>query len=421
MIPVAVASMAAPANLWRHRDFMLLWIGQSVSQVGNQFTGLALPLIAVLSLDATAGEMGVLAALGTLPFLLFGLLVGVFVDRHPRRPILILADLGRGAVVATIAALALLGVLALPYLYVFAFMTGILTVFFDVSYQAYLPVLVERKQLVEGNSKLEASNATAGVGGPVLAGIVIQALSAAAAMIFDALTFVVSAGTLYGVRQREPPKDALAHGSLGQDLKEGLAVIFRDRRLWSIAGCTGTSNFASGAIFAALLVFFAVRVLGMNAAGIGLATGIGALGGIAGAVSGGLIAKRFGVGPTIVGAAAIFGPAPAGLLLATPATAIPVLAAVTATTAFASVVYNINQVSLRQALVPLRLQGRMNASMRFLVWGTLPIGSLTGGVLASVLDVRTAIALMAVVGFTCILWVFFSPIRTLKTVPEPLG
>lgn len=413
--------MASSGNLWRHRDFMLLWVGQSVSQVGNQFTGLALPLIAVLMLDATAGEMGLLGAMGTLPFLLFGLLVGVWVDRHPRRPILILADLGRGTIVATVAGLVLLHVLALPYLYVLGFLTGTLTVFFDVSYQAYLPVLVERTQLVEGNSKLEASNATAGVGGPVLAGIVIQAVSAAAAMVFDALTFLVSAATLSAVRKAEPPKEALVHGSVVQDLKEGLAVIFRDRRLWSIAGCTGTSNFASGAIFVALLVLYAVRVLGMDAVTIGLAAGLGSLGGIAGAVGGGLLAQRYGVGPTIVASSFVFGLGPAGLLLATQATAIPVLALVTAVTSFGSVVYNINQVSLRQALVPLRLQGRMNASMRFLVWGTLPIGSLFGGLLASVLDLRAAILLMVVVGLGSFLWVFLSPVRSLRTIPEPLA
>jgi len=409
------------ASLWRHQDFMLLWIGQSISQVGNQFTGLAVPLIAVLTLDATAGEMGLLGAMGTLPFLFFGLLIGVWVDRHPRRPILILADLGRGAIVATIAGMALARVLAIPYLYALAFLTGVLTVFFDVSYQAYLPVLVDRKQLVEGNSKLEASNATAAVGGPVLAGLVIQAISAAAAMAFDAFTFLVSAGTLVRIRKVEPPKEALVHGSVLQDVKEGLAVIFHDRRLWSIAGCTGTSNFASGAIFVALLVFYAVHSLGMDAATIGFATGLGALGGIGGALSAGPLAKRFGVGPTIVASSFLNGIGPAGLLTATRGTAVPVLAIVTGLTFFSAVVYNINQVSLRQALVPLRLQGRLNASMRFLVWGTLPLGSLFGGFLASVFGVRTAILLMAIVGLAAFLWVFLSPVRGLRTIPEPLA
>jgi MFS family permease len=398
---------------------MLLWIGQSVSQVGNQFTGLALPLIAVLTLDATAGEMGLLGAMGTFPFLLFGLLIGVWVDRHPRRPILLFADLGRGAIVAAVAVLALVHVLAIPQLYLLGFLTGVLTVFFDVSYQAYLPSLVDRAQLVEGNSKLEASNATASVGGPVLAGLVIQFLSAPFAMVFDALTFFVSSGTLWRIRKIEPPKEVLVHGSVLHDVREGLGVIFRDRRLWSIAGCTGTSNFASGAIFVALLVFYAVRELGMTAATLGLATGIGALGGIAGALSAASLAKRFGVGPTIVASIFVGGLGPVALVFATPALAIPVIALVTAVTFGTSVVYNINQVSLRQALVPLRLQGRLNASMRFLVWGTLPIGSLFGGFLASLLPVRTAIALMAAVGLVAFLWVLFSPVRQLMNVPEP--
>src|SRR6266699_4763617 len=187
---------APPATLRNHPDFLKLWIGQTVSQFGNQFTGLALQLFAVRVLLASPGQMGVLGALGTLPFLLFGLLVGVWVDRHRRRPILIAGDFGRGLVVASIAVLTLLSLARMEYLYLLGFATGILTVFFDVSYQAYLPALVPRDQIVEGNSKLEETNTTAQVSGPVLAGFALKAVGYAFAIVADGLTFFFSAGLM---------------------------------------------------------------------------------------------------------------------------------------------------------------------------------------------------------------------------------
>jgi MFS family permease len=194
--------MGAAPTLWRHRDFLLLWLGQSVSRLGDQFTGLAIPVIAVYSLGAGPLEMGFLGFAGTVPFLLFGLLVGVWVDRMQRRSVLIRADLVRGALIATIAGLGLAGLLHMAYLYVFSFLIGILTVFFDVAYQAYLPALVERKQLVDANSRLETSNSVANMGGPAIAGAIIELFRAPVAMIFDAASFFFSSATLIAIRKR---------------------------------------------------------------------------------------------------------------------------------------------------------------------------------------------------------------------------
>src|SRR5437899_1241877 len=265
--------LAAP-TLWHHPDFLKLWIGQSVSQFGNQFTGLALQLFAVRVLLATPGQMGLLGALGTLPFLLFGLLVGVWVDRHRRRPILIAGDFGRGLVVASIAVLTLLSLARMEYLYLLGFATGILTVFFDVSYQAYLPALVPRDQIVEGNSKLEATNTTAQVSGPVLPGFVIRALGYAAAMAFDGVSFFFSAGLMARIRKPETVPRPSERRSVPKEIREGLRVVFGDRRLWSIAGCTGTSNLFSSALFA-LFVLYAVRNLGLDEVGLGIIGGLG--------------------------------------------------------------------------------------------------------------------------------------------------
>lgn len=406
------------ASLWRHRDFMLLWTGQSVSVFGNQLTGFALPWIAVKSLNADTVQIGLLFALGTLPFLLFGLFVGVFVDRHRRRPVLIVGDLGRGAIVAGIALMAFEGALHLEYLYMLAFLTGTFTVFFDIAYQAYLPSLVARNQLVEGNSKLETTNSASQLAGPGVAGVIVQFLSAAWAMTFDALSFAFSATLMAFIRKEEPIEVSADRKSRVAEAREGLHVVFRDIRLWSIAGCTGTSNFFSGALFA-LLFPFAIRELGMDAGPLGVATGLGAVGTLAGAFLAAPFARRFGVGRAIVAGIFVGSLGALSLIVATPTTAFFAIVLTTAFGGFGALVYNINQVSLRQALVPVRLQGRLNATMRFLVWGTLPIGSLVGGLLGTWLGVRAGITVSAAGGVFAVFWVLLSPVRIIRTMPEP--
>ncbi len=360
--------MASPASLWRHGDFLRLWAGQSVSLFGDQFTLLALPYIAVTMLGAGPFEMGILAAVGTLPFLLIAIFVGVWVDRHKWLPVLIAGDLGRGLIVLTIALLAFAGLLHLVYLYALGFLTGVLTVFFDVAYQAYLPSLVERSQLVEGNSKLETTNSLAQTGGPFVAGVLIQALSAAWAMVFDASTYFFSVGMMSTIRHGETPPRATDRRSLWAEAREGFAVVLGDRRLRAIAGSTSHFNLF-GAAIAALSVLFAVRDLGMGGLALGIVFLGGGIGGLLGALTAARIAARIGVGRAIVvstvfGAAAMY-----GYLLATPATGVPILLGVFVATGFTVLLYNINQVSLRQGLVPVRLQGPLNATMRFLVWG----------------------------------------------------
>src|SRR5881296_245765 len=409
--------MAAP-TLWHHPNFLRLWIGQSVSQFGNQFTGLALQFLALKTLLASPAQMGLLGAMGTLPFLLIGLLVGVWVDRHRRRPILIAGDLGRGFIVVTIAVFTLLGIVRMEYLYVLGFATGVLTVFFDVSYQAYLPALVPRGQIVEGNSKLEASNTTAQVAGPVLAGFALKAVGYAFAIVADGLTFFFSAGLMARIRAPETVPAASERRSVATEIREGLRVVFRDRRLWSIAGCTGTANLFSSALFA-LFVLYAVRNLGLDEVGLGIIGGLGSIGGILGAVTANRVARRLGVGRAIllgllVGSASSF-----WIVFATPGVAFAFLTAMGFAGALGTLWYNINQVSLRQALVSLRLQGRLNATMRFLVWGTLPVGSLLGGALGEALGLYPAIVIAAFGGLLAIPWILFSPVRKLATIPPP--
>lgn len=398
---------------------MFLWAGQSVSLFGDQFTLIALPYIAVKFLGAGPFEMGILAALGSLPFLLIAIFVGVWVDRHRRLPVLIAGDLGRGLIVLTVALLAFAGLLHIAYLYVLGFATGVLTVFFDVAYQAYLPSLVTRAQLVEANSKLETTNSLDQTVGSFAAGVMVQVVSAAWALIFDASTYFFSVVMMSRIRHREAPPTRAERRPFLTEAREGFAVVLGDLRLRAIAGCTSHFNLFGSAI-AALSILFMVNYLGMDGFALGLVFLAGGIGGILGAFTSARIAARIGVGSAIVvstllGAAAMY-----GYLLATPATGVVVLAGVFAATGFTVLLYNINQVSLRQGLVPVRLQGRLNATMRFLVWGTMPLGGILGGILGTLLGVRIAIA-VAVIGMSfAFLWVLLSPVRSIRTMPEPM-
>jgi MFS family permease len=408
-------------GLWRHADFLKLWAGQTVSVFGDQVGLLALPFLAVLTLQANAAQMGILGAAERAPFLLVGLLAGVWVDRLRRRPILIAADAGRALLFGSIPLAALLGWLTMPYLYLVAFLVGVLTVFFDVAYQSYLPVLVSREQLVEGNSKLEISNSVSMIAGPGLAGALVQLITAPLAILVDAVSFVVSVASLSLIRAPEPAPAARAErGSIRGEIGEGLQVVLGNRLLRAIAGCTGTSNLFGNVTFA-VYVLYATRELGLSPAAIGLIFAALGPGSLLGALLAGGLARRFGLGATIVGSIA-FGGAMGLLVPLTgwlPRLAAPLLVVAWFCWGFAGPVYNINQVSLRQAITPDRLLGRMNATMRFLVWGTMPIGALLGGFLGVTIGLRPTLVVGAVGSLLAFLWVFFSPVRALREQPEP--
>ena len=432
-------------TLWRHSNFLRLWTSETISQFGSQFTALALPLTAIIYLQADPTALGVLAFAGSVPWLLFGLIVGVWVDRHRKQRIMVTSNILRGSLLALIPVAAIFGLmtrLGLPFLYLLSFFIGFLQVFFDVSYQSYLPALVKREQLVEGNSKLEGSRSTAQVVGPTIAGIVIKILTAPIAIIFDACSFFASALTIGRIEHDEEIKGQVQRPSIRSDVSEGLSVVLKDQRLRSIAGSTGTSNFFSSAMGAILLLYFAYPSpagLGVPESLVGLVAGIifsvGSIGALVGVVLASPLAKRVGLGPVIVGSALISGLGVFPFYFAGPATVSPILTieglGINSSVLFMMlgqfitligvVVYNINQVSLRQAIVPIRLQGRMNASMRFIVWGTIPLGGLAGGLLGAFLGLRTAIGISAVGGSAAFLWVLFSPVRSLRNVPEPLA
>jgi MFS family permease len=413
-----------PSSLWRHRDFVLLWSAQSISLVGSQITLMALPLTAILLLQATPMQTGLLTAAGYLPFLLVGLPAGVWVDQMRRRPIMIAADVGRALLLLVIPAAYALDLLRLWMLYPIAFLTGILSLFFDVAHQSYLPLLVRRDQLAEGNAKLEISFSGSQLFGPGLGGGLVQLLTAPFALLADALSYLVSAIFILAIRRPEPPPASTegATAGLGQQIKEGLRYVLDHELLRPIALTTGIGNlFDLYGMVAAILTLYAVRELELSPAALGGVLAVANAGSLLAATVNGQLIQRFGVGPVLAVSSVIPGLAVLLLPLATPATAVPILVASLGVAGFAIAIYNVNQITLRQTVTPDAMQGRMNATIRFLIWGTLPIGTFLGGLLGGAIGLRPTLVIAGIGSTLASLPMILSSIRSLRNVPSAEG
>jgi MFS family permease len=414
--------MSTMPSLLRDHDFRLLWAGQTVSRVGTEVSVLALPLIAIQVLHATTFEVGSLTAVEFLPFLLVGLPAGAWVDRMRRRRVLIMADIGRLIALGTVPFAYAVASLTLAHLFIVAFITGVLTVFFDVAYQSYLPELVTREQLVDGNSKLAGSESTAHVVGPGLGGALIGAVGASTAVIADAISYGVSLLCLAFIRTPAETPDRPTDGSapsLIADIREGLRFVWRENRIRAVAFCTATSNLFSG-VTAAVVLLLMTRVLGFSGGKIGLIFAFAGIGAVIGAVAAPRLAKRYGIGRAILYPIVFCGVGPVLVALADGSMAPLLLALGFGIEGGGGVAYNINQVSVRQAICPRRLQGRMNASVRFLVWGTLPLGGFIGGVLGSWIGIRGTLWVAAGGQLVSWMWLLPSPIPSMMEIPEPL-
>lgn len=416
---------AKPAGLWRNADFIKLWLGMNVSFLGTQVSALAYPLTAVLVLRATPEDMGWLRATGTAASFLAGPFAGVIVDRVRRRPVLILTDLGLALLAASITAAFFAGVLSLGQLYAVQFLTGVLTIFSEVALMAYLPALVRREQLVQANSQVQASGAAVAIAGPGLAGLLVQALSAPVVVIFDAVSFVLSALCAALIRAPEPEPDggpeneASARRGVWAEIVEGLRFVYGHELLRPLAQGIALHFLFTNVIYT-LLVIYAVRELGVEPAPLGLVFAALGPGFLVGALMAPRAARRFGPGRVMTYAPLMI---VAGLSLVPlargpQAQVVAMLSAAHFVTACGIQLHGINLMSLRQAITPHRLQGRMTASFRYVNLLGAAAGALAAGALAGRVGLRATLAFGVCGLLLPFLRLFFSPVRRVREVPE---
>jgi MFS family permease len=401
-------------ELWRDHGFVALFSAAAISELGSNVSYLALPLAALYILDASALQVALIRTVELVPVLLFALPVGVWVDRVRRRPVMIAADLGRAASIASIPVTYWLGRFSLPQLYLVVGVNGLLTVMFDLSYLSFLPGLVGQNRLGEANARLMGVQAAAGVVGPTIAGALVALVGAAVAVLADAVSFACSGALITTIRRREPrPKGATA-GRLAE-LKEGLRFVFSEPILRTLTIWIAVWNFFSMGFFAIAVVYL-VRGLHLSPTEIGAFFALSSCGLVAASLLNDRVVARFGLGPVI----AYTGPVSDACWLAIPlapqARALPVLFAFGFFAAFLGFFMNVNQLTLRQSITPPELLGRMNSVVRFLYWGTMPAGALVGGLLASPLGLRPTLIVLAVCSVLASLPITFSRIRRIATV-----
>jgi predicted MFS family arabinose efflux permease len=404
-------------TLWFHPDFRRLWAGDTISQTGNFVGQTVLPLLAATVLAATPFEMGLLTAAENAAFLLIGLPAGVWVDRMRRRPLMLRADFARAGLLLTVPIAWWADVLTLAQLVVVALLVSAGTVFFDVSYQSYLPSLVGREHLLEGNAKLQASQSGAQVVGPGLGGGLAQLAGAANAVLVTGLGYLASGLFLWRIKATEPEPEPHGGARLRAQIAEGMRFVFRNPTLRPITLCTATANLGN-TIFYAMLILFLTRDLGLGAGAVGALLTTTGIGGVLGALTAGWWTRRIGQARSIWLVPLLTWPFQALVPLAAPGWRVALVPAGLAVLSFGVIVYNVAQVSYRQVICPDRLLGRMNATVRFVVWGTMPIGGLIGGGLGEWLGVRNTLWVGCVALAVPTALLVFSPLRRMRDVPK---
>jgi len=386
------------AGLWRNTDFVKLWSAQTISGLGSAVSFLALPLIAASLLNATPFQMGVLAAVRTLPALLLGLFAGVWVDRHRRRPILIATNIGQAVLLIMVSGAAVLNVLRIEHLYVFAFGLAAFRLFFDVANQSLLPALIGREQLIEGNGKLEMSHSAVAIAGPGLAGGLIQLVTAPLAILFDAGSFIVAALCIASIDVTETTTNSQQQQRMQHAIRDGLRLVLGNRTLRALTGALATSALFTSMLDAVLLLYL-TRELQLTPGLIGLVFACGSGGFLLGALLQMRATRRFGLHATLIGGLLLTGFGDLLIPTVTGRTGIMVVVLVLFVAQFCyglgQTAFNISQVSLRQQITPDHMQGRMNATMRFVAAGLTALGGLLGGVLGLAIGLQWTLILAA--------------------------
>ncbi|GAA0815959.1 MFS transporter [Spirilliplanes yamanashiensis] len=404
-------------RLLRETTFRRYWSAQTVSMFGDQITLLAIPLLAVLTVGAGPAEMGYLTAAALVPNLVFSLIAGAWVDRFPhKRHIMIAADLGRAALLLSVPLLAWADLLTLPYLYVFAFAAGTLAMFFEVAHSSLFVSLVRRPDYVDANSLVNGSRAMSYVAGPSVGGVLVQWLTAPVALLADVLSYLASALFLTRIKPVERPVETRE----GLGLGAGLRFVVRSAVLRSLLLGTTTLNLFNY-IFAALFVLYVTTDLGVTPGTLGIIIGAGSVGGLLGAVVTSRVARRFGIGPTLVAGFVVF-PAPLILVPLADGTSMPVVLTLLLISEFLSalgvMMLDITAGSIQTAATPDSMLALVQGAKRTVNYGIRPIGALIGGALGTALGVLPALWIATIGAVAGTLWVLFSPIATMRELPE---
>jgi MFS family permease len=404
---------------FRNKNFLALWGGQTVSEVGSQLTNLALPVFAVTMLNVNESQMGFLNAASTASFLLVGLIAGAWVDRWVKRRVMIWADVVRMLAILSVPVLYFSGVIQVWHLFVVAAIMGLATVFFDVAYQSFVPIVVPKQQIASANSSLETTNQLSTIGGPAIVGGLLSIVKAPALLVADSLTFLVSTISLSAIRDREVPKPKAERKKLRHEIAEGLKFVWNNKIIRAVSFTTSTSNLFSTAQ-ATLVPLVILRDLHISPAVFGVIESIAAVGGLLGAVTAAKLSKAIGEGQVIAYSAVLMGFtafAPAIAAGSSQLVAIVVLCLGQFVGMFTVLTYNITQVSARQRLCPEHLLGRMNASIRFFVWGVMPIGALISGAAATAFGIIPVLWFAAIGVFLSAIFVVVSPLSRMKHLP----
>jgi predicted MFS family arabinose efflux permease len=417
--PVTPEPAPEPPPLLRQPEFLKLWAAQSISQIGDQITLLALPLVAVLTLDASAAQMGFLIAAELLPHLFFSLMAGVWIERSQRRRhLMILADVARALLLASVPLAAAFDVLSFPQVYAVAFAVGTFAVVFDVSWMTLFVSVVPRRDFVDANSKLSLSRSVSFVTGPSMAGFLVQLLTAPVTLLLDAFSYLGSALFLARIRAEEPPVEHDGNGVL-HSLREGMRFVLRDELIRADLACAATINLFNF-VFHAIFILYATKELGVAPGTLGVALGAGAVGGILGALVAPHLERAIGIGRSVVIGAVLF-PAPLILVPLASGSELQLGLILGAAEFFSSVgvmIFDVSAASMTFLRTPDRIRSRTAGTFRFVNYGIRPIGALLGGALGTAIGLQTTLWIGVLGALAGVLWLFASPIPRLREVTE---
>jgi MFS family permease len=417
--PVTPEPAPEPPPLLRQPEFLKLWAAQSISQLGDQVTLLALPLAAVLTLDASAAQMGFLVAAELLPHLFFSLLAGVWIERSERkRHLMILADVARALLLVSVPLAYAFDALTFPQLYAVAFGVGTFAVMFDVSWPALFTSVVPRRDFLDANSKMSLSRAVSFVTGPSVAGFLVQLLTAPVTLLVDAFSYLGSALFLSRVSSEEPPVEHDGNGVL-RSLRDGMRFVLRDEVIRADLACAATVNLFNF-VFHAIFVLYATKELGVSPGTLGVALGAGAVGGILGALFAPRLERAIGIGRSVVVGSVLF-PAPLILVPMASGSELQLGVILGAAEFFSSVgvmIFDVSAASMIFLRTPDRIRARTAGTFRFVNYGIRPIGALLGGALGTALGLHTALWIGVLGALGGVIWLLVSPVPRLRDVAE---